>query len=66
MPGTSPGETRRRWAVAKVVECEDGAVMRGETDDELWEAAQRHLREAHPDLVGKVTREAILAQAREI
>jgi hypothetical protein len=52
--------------MAKIVECEDGAVMRGDTDDELWEAAQQHLREAHPDLVGKVTREDILAQAKVV
>ena len=48
------------------MECEDGAAIRGETDDELWEAAQQHLREAHPDLVGKVRREDILAQAKDV
>ena len=52
--------------MAKVVECQDGVVIYGATDDELWEAAQKHLGEAHPDQVGKVTRQDILAQAKEV
>jgi hypothetical protein len=39
---------------------------RSEDDDQLWEKAQEHLRADHPDLVGKVSREDILAQAEEI
>ena len=38
----------------------------GQGDDELWENAQAHLAEDHPDLVGKVSREDILAQAEEL
>jgi len=38
-------------------------TVRGETDDELWEKAQAHMRALHPELVGKVRREDILAQA---
>jgi hypothetical protein len=51
--------------MAKIIRCEDGNVVRGETDDELFEAAMAHIRAAHPDLVGKVTREQLLAQAVE-
>ena len=43
-----------------------GQVVEGEDDDELWEKAEAHLRDDHPDLVGKVSREDILAQAEEI
>jgi predicted small metal-binding protein len=42
-----------------------GYVVKGEDDDELWQQAQEHLRADHPDLVGKVSREDILAQAEE-
>ena len=42
-----------------------GVVVKGEDDDELWQQAQEHLRTDHPDLVEKVFRENILAQAEE-
>jgi hypothetical protein len=51
--------------VAKTIRCVCGSVVRGETDDELWESAQAHLATDHPDLVGKVSREDILAQAED-
>ena len=38
----------------------------GQDDDELWEQAQEHLGDDHPDLVGKVSRADILAQAEEL
>lgn len=49
----------------KRIECVCGVVVEAEDDEELWEAAQEHLRSDHPDLVGKVSREDILAQAEE-
>ena len=52
--------------MAKIINCDDGYVVRGDTDDELIANAERHLREAHPELVGKVTREQLLAQAVEV
>ena len=51
--------------MSKVIECEDGYVVRGETDDELVAGAEQHIRDAHPELVGKMTREQILAMAKE-
>lgn len=50
----------------KVIPCVCGRVVEGEDDDELWQNAQRHLREDHPDLVGKVSRADLLAQAEEV
>ncbi len=50
----------------KRINCVCGYVVDGDDDDELWERAQVHLRSDHPDLVGKVSREDILAQAEEI
>jgi hypothetical protein len=48
------------------ITCVCGKVVEGENDDELWEQAQAHLATDHPDLVGKVARDDILAQAEEI
>jgi hypothetical protein len=43
--------------------CElDGHVMRAETDDELVVLVERHIAAAHTDLVGKLSREQILAK----
>lgn len=50
----------------KQIPCVCGHVVRGEDDDELWKNAQEHMREDHPDLAGKVSREDLLAQAEEI
>jgi predicted small metal-binding protein len=52
-------------AVMKRIDCVCGHVVEAEDDDELWADAQEHLRTDHPDLVGKVSREDILAQAEE-
>jgi predicted small metal-binding protein len=49
----------------KQISCVCGYVIEGEDDDELWDNAQEHLRADHPDLVGKVSREDILAQAEQ-
>jgi len=48
------------------INCVCGYIVRGADDDELWQNAQDHVRADHPDLVGKVTREDILAQAEEV
>jgi predicted small metal-binding protein len=51
--------------MTKVINCECGEVVRAENDDELVRAVERHVAEAHPDLVGKMTRDDILAMAEE-
>jgi predicted small metal-binding protein len=51
--------------MAEVFTCErDGFVMRGANDDELVAQVERHIADAHPDLVGKLSREDILAEIR--
>jgi predicted small metal-binding protein len=47
--------------MAKVINCECGQVVRGETDDELVANVEEHVRTDHPDLVGTMSREDILA-----
>jgi predicted small metal-binding protein len=51
--------------MAKVINCECGFVARGDTDEQLVAAADAHIRDAHPDMVGKVSEEELLAQAEE-
>jgi hypothetical protein len=52
--------------MAKMFECErDGVVIRGKDDDDLVANVERHVADAHPDLVGKLPRDQILAAAKE-
>jgi hypothetical protein len=51
--------------MAKTFFCDkDGTTVRGETDEELVANVQRHVADKHPDLVGKVPAELILAEAQ--
>ena len=51
--------------MAKVVNCECGDTVHGEHDDHLVEQVEAHVQESHPELVGKLSREEILAMAEE-
>jgi hypothetical protein len=52
--------------MAKEFECErDGVVIRGADDDELVAGVEQHLARAHPELVGKVSPDDIVAAATE-
>ena len=42
-----------------------GYVIEAEDDDELCAKVQEHLGVDHPELVGKVSRDDIVAQAEE-
>jgi hypothetical protein len=49
--------------VALRIFCTCGYVIQGGSEDEFWANAQDHMGVLHPELVGNVTREDILAQA---
>lgn len=51
--------------MAKLVNCECGEVVRGESDEQLVAAVEAHVERSHPDLVGKLARDDILAMAEE-
>jgi predicted small metal-binding protein len=53
------------FTAVKRINCVCGLVVEGDDDDELWENAQQHIRDDHPDLVGKVLRDDIVAQAEQ-
>ena len=49
----------------KVINCECGEVIRADSDDELVQKVGGHVDQAHPELVGKMSRDDILAMAEE-
>jgi predicted small metal-binding protein len=51
--------------MTRVIHCECGADVSGETDDELVSAVEEHVRDKHPEMAGQMSREDILAQAHE-
>ncbi len=51
--------------MAKLINCECGQVVRGQTDDELVANASEHIDRDHPELVGKVSRDDLLGMAEE-
>ena len=50
---------------AKVINCECGQTVRADTDDELVAKVEGHVRQDHPELVGKLSREDVLAMAEQ-
>ena len=48
--------------MAKIMQCDCGHVVRGETDDEIVANVQKHAREVH-DM--DLTREQVLAMAQQ-
>jgi hypothetical protein len=46
--------------------CDDGVVISAETREELRAAMEAHVRDLHPDLVGKVNVEDLLARAQQV
>jgi hypothetical protein len=51
--------------MSKLINCECGEVVRGETDDAIIAAVTKHVGQHHPQLVGQLSRDDILAMAEE-
>lgn len=51
--------------MGKRIDCECGEVVKAATDDELLAKVEAHVTDAHPELVGKTTREDVLGMAVE-
>jgi hypothetical protein len=51
--------------MGKLINCECGEVIRADTDDDLVAQVGAHVERVHPDLVGKLSREDVLAMAEE-
>jgi predicted small metal-binding protein len=51
--------------MARVINCECGYRVEGDSDEELLQNAHRHIDEAHPDMKGQVADEQLLAMSEE-
>jgi hypothetical protein len=51
--------------MAKVIRCQCGFLGQGETAEDAASVIEVHMRTDHPELVGKVTREDLIAMAEE-
>jgi predicted small metal-binding protein len=51
--------------MGKLINCECGEIVRADTDDELVSQVEAHVNRDHPELVGKLSREDVLAMAEE-
>jgi predicted small metal-binding protein len=49
----------------KVIHCECGTDVQGETEDELVAQVEEHVKERHPEMVGQMSREQILEMAHD-
>lgn len=49
--------------MTQVINCECGQVVRAEDDDQLVARVEEHVNRDHPELVGKLSREDVLAMA---
>ena len=47
----------------KVINCECGQIVRDATEDDVIRAAEEHINRDHPELVGKITRDDLLAMS---
>jgi predicted small metal-binding protein len=57
--------TRQKEQKMKVVHCECGTDVSGESDDELVSNVEAHVSEHHPEMEGKMGREQILEMAHD-
>ena len=51
--------------MGKIINCECGRVVTGDSDEELVASVEEHVESDHPELVGKLSRDDILAMAEE-
>jgi predicted small metal-binding protein len=49
-----------------LINCECGRVVKAETEDEIVAKVEQHVAEDHPELVGKLSREDIVAMSEEV
>jgi predicted small metal-binding protein len=45
--------------MAKLINCQCGRTIRGETEDDVIAQAQQHIQDNHPELVGSISREQL-------
>lgn len=51
--------------MTKIVNCECGQTVRAEDESELVTKVEAHVESDHPEMIGKLSREDIVAMAEE-
>ena len=51
--------------MAKKIDCPCGETVRGEDDDQLVTNTEEHMQQRHPEMVGTMSRDQILAMATD-
>ena len=59
MTATSEGQRR-------IAQCECGVQLAGDSDEDLFEAVQRHLAHHHPQLLGALEPEVVFQMAEDV
>jgi predicted small metal-binding protein len=50
----------------RIAFCECGAQLAGDSKDELFEAAQRHIAHHHPELLGALGQDLVQQMAEDV
>lgn len=51
--------------MARIIACECGTIVRGDSDQELLAAGRRHMESNHPAIAKQITDEELLALSEE-
>jgi predicted small metal-binding protein len=51
--------------MAKIINCECGFVARGDSDDEVIDKIRAHMKQDHPQLLDRVSRDDLLGWIAE-
>jgi predicted small metal-binding protein len=49
-----------------LINCECGRVVKAESEDEIVAKVEQHVAQDHPELVGKLSRQDIVAMSEEV
>jgi hypothetical protein len=50
----------------RIAQCECGAQLAGDSDEQLFDAVERHLAHHHPQLLGALEQEAVFQMAEDV
>jgi predicted small metal-binding protein len=49
-----------------LINCECGRIVKADNEDEIVAKVEQHVAQDHPELVGKLSREDIVAMSEEV
>jgi len=63
--GASVIEVRHYPLMARIIVCECGTIVRGDSDQELLAEGRRHMASNHPAIAERITDEELFALSQE-